>query len=399
MKTVGKNILILVNSLQHGGGAERIAANIGSELVDKGHNVTFLERYEVENRYQFKGELISLYQQSNINYLIKFLRETKTPKTISEISKEKGIDTVISFSGLPNYCSILSKMFFDNESKIIISERCNPLKSKGLKEHILIKYLYPKADKVIVQTKVIQEILRSRFSISNTIVIPNLIDMNKIELKNKNNTPKKNLEELLEDFTFINIGRLSKAKGQWHLLRSFKRVSKKTKCVKLILLGDGDLKINLENLVDELKIKDKVYFLGKVNNVFTYLKKSDCFVFSSLFEGFPNVLTEALSQNLPIVSTDCISGPREILCPNLNFNEKISYPHFGKYGVLTKPFENKIFFKTLQEKPLSQEEKMFSEWMINMYENEDLRKEYSNQTKRAEDYDVSNVIKKWEKLI
>ena len=83
--------------------------------------------------------------------------------------------------------------------------------------------------------------------------------------------------------------------------------------LELIFLGDGILKDDLINDCVKLVIKDKVHFLGNVKNPFYYLAKSDLFVLNSEIEGFPNVLVEAMACRLPVISSDCKSGPREIL--------------------------------------------------------------------------------------
>lgn len=134
-------------------------------------------------------------------------------------------------------------------------------------------------------------------------------------------------------------------------------------------------------------------------NPFKFLKHSNCFVFSSLWEGLPNTVIEALSLNLPVISTDCKTGPREILCPELNISDKIDYPYYGKYGILTKPFSREFIWQDLNEKPLIEEEKMLADLMIKMIEDEDLRKRYSNGLERAKDFDIEKIIKEWKLLI
>lgn len=72
--------------------------------------------------------------------------------------------------------------------------------------------------------------------------------------------------------------------------------------------------------------------------MFKYIKKCDCFLLNSYWESFGQVLVEALIFNKIVISTDCQSGPREIISPELSLDEKIKYPYFGKYGILTRPY-------------------------------------------------------------
>jgi len=118
-----------------------------------------------------------------------------------------------------------------------------------------------------------------------------------------------------------------------------------------------------------------------------------------LWEGMPNTIIEALSLNLPVISTDCKAGPREILCPELNINEKISYPYYGEYGILSKPFPRMFIWQNLNEKPLIEEEKIFADIMIKIIEDKDLRRKYSKGLKRAKDFDIKKIMKSWKKLI
>lgn len=147
-----------------------------------------------------------------------------------------------------------------------------------------------------------------------------------------------------------------------------------------------------------MNIENKVYFLGRVENVFPYLKRSDCFVFSSLHEGFGNVLTEALSQDLPVISTDCTAGPREILCPELGVNEEIEYPYFGEYGILTKPFKRNLIFESIEKETLTEQEEMFADMMVKINEDSALKGKYDKGHQRVMDFDTEIIIQEWEKL-
>jgi len=397
-----KNILIVVNSLKLGGGAERIASEVGSKLLERGYNVTFLERYNTENRYDFEGEIISLYHKKDLDKsnVKKIIKELKTPIMIKKLCKKKSIDTIISFSFLPNLCTVLSKTILKiKDVKTIISVRNNPLKNNSETKKMLMKLLYPMADQVVALSRGVANQLNKNFYFENTTYIHNVQNIEKFKKLGKKNIVSEHKDLFDEDFIFITIGRITEQKGHWYLLRCFKKVCESKKNIKLIVLGDGNLKFELKELANRLDISEKVFFLGKVENVFPYLKKSDCFVFTSIWEGFGNVLTEALSQNLPVISTDCTAGPREILAPEIKTTEEIDYPYHGKYGILTDVFENDMFFETLEKKSLSKKEKLFSASMINIMEDKNLGDKYSDVSERVEDFDVDKIIDQWEKLI
>jgi len=96
------------------------------------------------------------------------------------------------------------------------------------------------------------------------------------------------------------------------LIRAFARVRAHKDC-RLVILGEGRLRPELEELAQNLGIADRVAFPGFVNNPYAYMARASLFVLSSAWEGSPNVLTEAVALGRPVVATDCPSGPRELL--------------------------------------------------------------------------------------
>ncbi|MFW5953611.1 MAG: glycosyltransferase, partial [Candidatus Natronoplasma sp.] len=230
-------------------------------------------------------------------------------------------------------------------------------------------------------------------------VIPNIANPDKFKREAKKDILGRHEEVFENHFNYITVGSLTEQKAQWYLIRCFYKLSQNEENTKLIILGEGPLKEELERLAKDMGLEDRVIFLGEVENVFPYLRKADCFVFTSLFEGFPNVLVEALSQDLPIISTDCISGPREILCPELKVGEEVSYPYLGEYGMMTEPLDEKRCFKTLEEKPLSEEENKLFKLMVKVKEDEELRDRYSNVSRRVEDFEPGKIVPRWISLI
>ena len=102
----------------------------------------------------------------------------------------------------------------------------------------------------------------------------------------------------------------------------------------MLFLGDGNLRSQLIDKAKKLNISDNIEFVGKVKNVNDYLFDSDCFILSSNSEGFPNAIVEAMATGLPVISTNCLSGPLEIL----NDNEEVTINKgdfvIAKYGIL-----------------------------------------------------------------
>ncbi len=392
----GKNILMVVSSLKIGGGAERSATLLGKSLCERGHQVTYLTFYEERPACEYQGENICLGYKKNKNPLSDAFEILATARKIRDICRERDIDVLISFLTRMNVQSLLSKTLFGNKVRMLVSVRNNPLEGDKRWHRSLMKYLYPKAHKVVVQTDAIGNILNDRLSINNTTVIHNMADSGAFRELSNENILRKHERVFDNDFTFITIGSLTKQKGHWHLIRAFKGVSEDT---KLVVLGKGPLENCLKGLVRDVGIEDRIFFLGEVRNIFPYLKAADCFVLTSIFEGYPNVLIEALSQDMPVISTDCISGPREILCPELSPNAKIEYPYMGRYGILTKPFVAETGFRTLNDRGLTREETMLGRLMAQVKVNEKIRDRYSDTSVRVKDFDRLTVVRKWEELL
>ena len=356
-------ISILIYSLASGG-AERVVSILLKELSQKYEIELVLMNdtifYEVP-----KNVKVTFLENSNPNESgIKKL--LKLPFLAYKYSKIKS-DISISFMNRPNYINVLSNLF--KKSKTVISERGTPSEYYkyglfGIVSKFLIKTLYKKADVVIANSKGNSFDLKHNFGISDVKVIYNSIE--KKDCENKENNK----------FIFITVGRIDEGKNHKLLIESFNELDLDA---ELWIIGEGPLKKDLEKIANQ-----NVKFLGKQKDVYKFLSKADCFVFSSNYEGFPNVLLEAMSCNLPIISTDCKSGPREILAPRSDFLNQTDSIEVCEYGILVQ-VGNKKYMKQA---------------MKIIYENKELRynfKQISN--KRLDEFITNNIIKKWERVI
>ncbi len=396
-------ILILVDSLKVGGGSDRVAAILGSALHDEGYEISYLTLMDGNPKYKFKGDYYTLnetdiYSENNIKRVFNLLKYS--PK-IKRICKDLNIDTVISVGDPANFQAVLSRWLFRNKIHLIITQHISPEIHLNSKIKVkLIKFFYPKADETVCVSKDMERILNESYSIQNTQTIYNMMDIEKNIKLSREELPD-NYKELFKGnhINFINVGRLNKQKGQWFLIRSFRKVVDKHENARLFILGEGTLKNELEDLINKLNLNENVFLLDVQENVFPFLKKSDCFIFSSLWEGLPMTLIEALTMNLPIISTDCKTGPREILCPEIDLQKEIQYPYLGEYAVLIQPFPYEMIFSTVNEIPLNEAAELLADLIIRMIEDSDLRKNYGNGQKVAEKFDKHNIIELWNKLL
>jgi glycosyltransferase involved in cell wall biosynthesis len=179
---------------------------------------------------------------------------------------------------------------------------------------MLIKILYSNSDRIIAISSGVQEDLVKNFKIpeKKIMVIYNPIDIEEIQNYSKQKVDHKWLDNSRYK-TIITVGRLEIQKNQAMLIRAFKQVYQKLPETRLIILGEGNQRRNLIKLIKDLEIESRVQLLGQQNNPFKFVTMADLFVLSSDYEGFGNVIIEAMACGCPVVSTNCKSGPNEII--------------------------------------------------------------------------------------
>jgi len=372
-------------------------------------------------KHNVDARIISMNSPATQSILEKLLNFPVRYLKIRKLKEEIKPDFVVSLLEPANLFNVLTKI---SNQKTVLSFHSNytatlqedPFFGKGITRSILkmfykwaFKTKYSNADLLVAVSKDVAGDLIKNYGINpNKVKIihnPYPID----EIRQLANESLGSYEEIFKEPILITAGRLTKQKGQWYLLRIFKALKEKHKDLKLVILGEGELKDYLLKLSEELGLKTyvwdrdelsesfDVYFLGFQENPFKFIARSKLFVFPSLWEGFPNALVEAMACGVPVVSSDCRSGPREILAPNTDFNYQTQKPEFAEYGVLMPVFE--IKYKTANE-PLEEKEIMWIETIDKLLEDESLRKNHSEKAKqRAEDFRIEKIVQEWKEVI
>mgnify|MGYP001626322945 FL=1 len=355
-------ICLYVNHLgrasQNGTAITIMSIDIANALRKLGHEVFFvINKNIIEENIDF--EVYPLHKENT------FLNgELPYAIRLSNIIKDKKPDIIMSFMKAQTIILSLSKIINPVKTTTYIGNIQNNDayyaygKDIYLPYRYLINFLYERLDYLAVPSHAIKEDLQKTFFIREDKfkILPNCINFEKIDVLAK--------EECDLKADFINIGRLAHQKGQIYLIEAFKKVKDKIKDSKLVIVGEGDLRALLENKIKELGLQNDVMITGYQTNPYKYLKNSKMFVLSSVFEGFGNVILEAMYFGLPVISYECPGGPKEILK--------------NDFGVLVPP----------------KDVDALAEAMINILSDKEKQSHYANMSKkRVLDYTCENYAK------
>lgn len=330
---INKKIAIIINTLKIGGGAERVAAYVGEELRGQNIETAFLLFDDSGDKYSSVDTFLIGGNKAPKNSWESWLAIFRRGKEIARFCRENKISTCLGFMEEANFAAVASKLFFGNKAKIICSLRNNPEKKKS-NARLLIRFFYAFSDVVVANSEALRSIAEKNFGLKRTAVVFNPVAYARIADLKEKDLPAKWSPVFAGNKTFLNIGRLTAQKDQATLIKSFKIVLAKEPAAKLAIIGEGELRADLEKLAADLGLGDKVFFLGRQENVFPFLKASAVFVLSSLWEGMPNSVLEALAVGLPVAAADCPTGPREIIAPA---GEGSALPLATDRGILVQP--------------------------------------------------------------
>ena len=297
IKTIGK--LAFVCDSMNAGGAERVIANLSSEFVNKNIQ-TFIITMSNDSScfYKLNSDVRLLNLASNKSRFIRPL--VKTFNLIKLLKKER-FDVVVSFLPHVNVeCCIACKW---TQTPFIVSERNNPYvdpKNYLLKTLKDLSFLY--ADGCVFQTEFAKNYFDPLIQLKSSIIL------NPIRIND-------NFENsLLKEKTIIAVGRLTEQKNYKYLIDSFSLFLKNNHDdYRLHIYGTGHLKLELTEYCKQLNLLDSVEFFGNDPDWLIKEANSSIFVLSSIYEGMPNSLLEALSAGIPCLSTDCPAGaPKDL---------------------------------------------------------------------------------------
>ncbi|MEM7380982.1 MAG: glycosyltransferase [Bacteroidota bacterium] len=262
-----------------------------------------------------------------------------------QVIRSREIDIAVSFLAFPNFLNSLAAMRF-SKLKTIISERGYPSDNTTSKlsyyiSKIFYPLLYNRNTKLFSNSIYINQDLADNFKVK----LPMEVIYNPIEMP-ENQADPLGLGVVTDKLRTATAGTLNERKNQAIIIEA---VAQAGEGFELDIFGNGPLKSQLEALISEKGLEASVFLKGRVKKVSERLGKYNCFVLSSNTEGFPNALLEAMAVGLPCISTNCLSGPLELLNGSADeiFIEKGSF-YKGKNGLLINNGDDKGLCKALQ---------------------------------------------------
>ena len=300
-----KEVIIFMPSIE-GGGVEKNLFLISNFLAK---NIETLKVITISSKYKKKFnksiKLITLKNKIWDNLSRRFKYFLSIILLIKEILKNKNI-IVMSFQA-NIYCILICKIF---SIKIISRSNSAPIGwSQNFVKKIIFGIGLKLADKIIVNSIDFKKDLRKEFNI-NAICIYNPLNKNEILDKSKKKSAK--IFKSKRKLKILNIGRFTDQKDQFTFLKSLNNLKKDIK-FEACIIGKGKLEKKLQNYITNNNLQKFVKMLDFVDNPYPLMKQTDLFVLSSKYEGLPNVLLESLVLKKFIISSNCRTGPNEIL--------------------------------------------------------------------------------------
>ena len=302
------HILFLVSSMRDGG-AERVAATVCNAWAERGDRVTLVATYSGRGgchynlhgsiEFRYLADMVPWARHQMLGYLPRL-------HALRRIVRESSPDVVISFLVNVNIAAALGTIGLD--APLIVCERNDPMaltSGRAPVLRILRRWVYPLADLVTVQTESARRrLLECAPGLRTVEVVANPIPESLVLLGRRAADHGSR--------RIVAMGRLSPQKQFDHLIDAFAALAPRFPMHELWIWGEGPLRQQLEQQVRIAGLSGRVRLPGRTQDPWTEMLGAEVFVLTSAYEGFPNVLLEAMALGLPAVAYDCPSGPREI---------------------------------------------------------------------------------------
>lgn len=381
------NVLFILPKLS-GGGAEKIGAMVASMFTSY-HQVYMILLQEGNPPYYPLDEKVHLLQApagQTVKSLEQMIRKQK---------RKWNIDCSISFLERSNELNVRTK---GREYVIISIRNAYSLKYPKKEQRQLFAEVSQNTDHIVAISKYVKYDQMQYFHADENkmSVIYNPCPIE--EIVSKADLPMEANEQALfkKGPVVVSAGRYVTQKGQWHLIRAFTKIVQEYPSAKLVLLGRGEDKDYLRQVIDKNHLTDSVSLCSYTTNPYTYMKHADIFVLPSLYEGLGNVLLEAMACGCPVISSDCYGGPRELLAPGTDILKQTDRMEPVEYGILVPAGDGQ---KTMDE-PLSQAEKELTNAILYLLDDPRTKDHYRYQSrKRIQAFRKDIILHQWLDLL
>lgn len=366
-----KEKLLLISPMLHQGGFERVCITT-ARLLKPYYDVSIVIFDDADIAFDIRGlSIINIHLGVRNGKLAKITNLMRRAVRVRKLKQRMKPVIAYSFGPSANMVNALSKTSL---TSVFLGLRGY----QDVADDPKMKLYVRKADRIICCSKEIEAIVQEKYGYLQTATLYNPYDAKGItELSKEKVTdlPWK-MEDEDRPRILIGVGRDDPIKGFWHLIKAFYLVQKEIPQMRLIIMGDGSFE-QAKSLVSELQLEQKVYFPGVRKNPYKYLAASEMFLLSSYTEGFPNVLVEAMILGRPLISTDCRTGPAEIL-------------DHGKYGILVPDMGDT---EDYSGDTISEKETCFAEKIVEVLKDSERQKELSElERKRAGEFDYDSYV-------
>ena len=366
-----KEKLLLISPMLHQGGFERVCITT-ARLLKPYYDVSIVIFDDADIAFDIRGlSIINIHLGVRDGKLAKITNLMRRAVRVRKLEQRMKPVIAYSFGPSANMVNALSKTSL---TRVFLGLRGY----QDVADDPKMKLYVRKADRIICCSKEIEAIVQEKYGYLQTATLYNPYDTEGItELSKEKVTdlPWK-MEDEDRPRILIGVGRDDPVKGFWHLIKAFYLVQKEIPQMRLIIMGDGTFE-QAKSLVSELQLEQKVYFPGVRKNPYKYLAASEMFLLSSYTEGFPNVLVEAMILGRPLISTDCRTGPAEIL-------------DHGKYGILVPDMGDT---EDYSGDTISEKETCFAKKIVEVLKDSERQKELSElERKRAGEFDYDSYV-------